>query len=807
MCGDKSRSKPYRIIGAYDSETTNIADFTGAHAFPILHQIGIIGADIESITCENVERETTITLFRHTFELSAFLDDLADIEQPFVPVICCHNLAFDMWGLADWLNSRTVRVLAKSKRKPITFTVLDDLGNPRLVLWDTLIFSGQPLAQMGNDCGYPKAVGDWDYNLIRTPQTPLTDEEIRYATHDIYALLAWLGYWCRRNPDIAPQKLALNVTTKTGVVRERRRVLFDQKRGQGSKYNIGRFWMFLNRTEAPKTDDELYTMHACTRGGFTFTACKFAGRAFDGDLIAGYDAVSMHPAQMASHRYPSQFHEAGLESLRIMFEIVLDTPLDWVLERWASPFSVAFNACFRFTNLRLKRGTLFEEYGIAPLASARFTAIYPENEDNGNGDIFRTDLYSRGYQDSAVNPVFAFGKLMSADCVTLYISELAAWELSRCYEWDSVEPLGGYCTSKFIRPSDMAIASVCTFYRAKNEFKRAMGEYAETGTITNDDILRTLGIADTVILGMKHGTMTEHEIKQYYQLTKSNLNALFGIEASNEYRQPTELCASGIEYTGAPGIQNAPKNPKAWYQFGQRVVGWSRIAQIVAMELVHPYVKGIVCGDTDSIKVWAERDDLPRIDSELQKLARAIDKGKANAMLRFKSRYPSDYDALERIGHYECEFVTSRFCAGWNKAYIMDDSGRLKTTLAGVPAYRGLDGLISNLLESGKTFAEICGLVFGGNTTLSHDLTRLNARSAPEWGESYVGRVTDYLGNESFVAEPAAMALYPMEKTINDLRTAENRANIPYIVSNNGLTDNRHKILMPEGVIYIDEIL
>ena len=242
------RNKPfYRIIGAYDSETTNYTENGVVSAFPILHQLGILdGTPVAEITAENVEDHTDIELYRHSFELYERLDAILEARSDFVPVICCHNLAFDMYGLSQWLNRHDVRVLAKSARKPISFTVMNEAGNPGLVIWDTLIFTQQSLERMGNDCGYSKGVGEWDYSLIRTPETPLTLAEVDYSKRDIYTLLAYLGWWIRRNPDIEPSKLALNVVTKTGVVRERRKVRYQNTRGIGRKQNIGRYWLYQN---------------------------------------------------------------------------------------------------------------------------------------------------------------------------------------------------------------------------------------------------------------------------------------------------------------------------------------------------------------------------------------------------------------------------------------------------------------------------------------------------------------------------------------------------------------------------------
>ena len=98
--------KPYRIIGAYDSETTNYDDNGNIIAFPILHQLGLLdGSPLETITPENVEQHVHIELFRHSHELYERLDQMVNAVSDYVPVILCHNLAFDMYGLSSWLIS------------------------------------------------------------------------------------------------------------------------------------------------------------------------------------------------------------------------------------------------------------------------------------------------------------------------------------------------------------------------------------------------------------------------------------------------------------------------------------------------------------------------------------------------------------------------------------------------------------------------------------------------------------------------------------------------------------------------------
>lgn len=824
----KRQEKPrYRIIGAYDSETTNYDDHGIIKAFPILHQLGLLdGTPIGDITPENVEECTQIELYRHTLDFYARLDEIVDTCADYVPVICCHNLSFDMYGLAQWLNSHEVRVLAKSARKPITFSVMRSDGSIGLVIWDTLIFTQLSLERMGKDCGYLKAVGYWNYDLVRTPETMLTDEEIEYARKDIYTLLAYMGYWIRHNPDILPDKLGLNVVTKTGVVRERRKVRFLNFKGKGKRYNIGQFWYYQNKKELPKSDDELFTMQAAMRGGFTFCASSAASVVYDlactGKHVFAFDATSQHPAQIVSHRVPENFRKTTGNVLTLAFELVQLIDVKRVLDKWQNPFNVAFYGLFEFVNLRPKENSIFAKYGIFPLASARYKPIeFVDDDDNGDRLAHEENRRLAGYNDSVVNPICEFGKLVSADLARLYITELTAWEICQCYDFDSVHGISGYITGQFTRPSDMCIVSVMQFYKAKNEFKHSRHCFYDGKAVDNAEELEQLGVSKSIVDSLRDGTISENDIENTYLSLKADLNALFGIEASNEFRRDTVIGANGIEFVGDFGLSNAPDNPKAWYQFGTRIVGWSRIAQICVMQLVSPFVEQIINGDTDSIKVLAKDENLIYIIDALDYLANAIDKAKKDVCSRVEYSYTKFYDSLIGIGHYVLEFESDSFCASWNKAYCTHDvderdgKRHYHFTLAGIPTakriyengvFPGIDGYCDNLSADGWSFADVCNVFLGYNVTFANDVIRLNGRKFPQWGENFFSQVTDYLGNTSLVCEPAALALYPMSKTINDTANEENKANSLIAKANNPDVNTDDLLVYENGIVSLLEV-
>ena len=519
-------SREYRVIGAFDTETTNIGSTCeGYNAFPILYQLGLFDCGIEDITPDNCAELVNVSLYRHAHELYENMDALLEPSE-YVKVVLVHNLGFDMYSLAPWINEHPNRVLAKTARKPITITILDDDENPVLVFLDTLGLFMKGLGRMGEECGMQKATGDWDYMKVRTPDTPLTDAEVNYAKRDIYTLLCYVSYFLSKNPDISPGDIGCHIVTKTGIVRHKRMKHLGPLHGEGLRRTVNQLWNYHNRMQVPKTDSELFTMHTCTRGGFTFCARNNASKVFSADkdmTIMAYDATSQHPAQMASHVYPVDFQPASTGLLAECFKQVQKTDVPWVLNHWARPFTCAFNACFSFENLRPKAGTLYDEQGIFPLTSARVKApsYDVEDLDNESSSAFELASFMSGYHDVATGSRMLFGKMESASYCELWLTELAAWELCRAYDFDNMEPIGGYVSLNFVKPTDLSLLSVMRFYKAKNALKEVMVGTQPPQTL--DGLY-----PESFVSAMMGGDADEKTQKEYYQLAKADLNALFG---------------------------------------------------------------------------------------------------------------------------------------------------------------------------------------------------------------------------------------------------------------------------------------
>lgn len=111
---------------------------------------------------------------------------LEDFPENMKIRIFVHNLSFE-WNWMDGLTWN--KVFAKSPHKPIKASCAEF---PNIEFLCTLSLENMSLADWGDTLGIPKLVGFLDYNRMRTPFTPLTDEELQYGQRDLEVMYAGL---------------------------------------------------------------------------------------------------------------------------------------------------------------------------------------------------------------------------------------------------------------------------------------------------------------------------------------------------------------------------------------------------------------------------------------------------------------------------------------------------------------------------------------------------------------------------------------------------------------------------------------
>lgn len=740
------KRKPGRIVGALDTESSTLTDCTGHDvSVAILYQLAYTGGDcVSTFDLDAIE----VTTWREQSEIAPNLVKVIrdGIKGGYTPVIAVHNLAYDLRYLMEYLqiaieSEYSVTCCFKSSVKPLNVSIVK--GHKALItFWDTLTFSGMGLARMGGQCGYAKATGKWDYQLMRTPITPLTDDEREYASRDVVALLHWLRFWCDLNPEVPPELLGVQILTKTSVVRYKtRKVSSRLKKPVARKRQLTVYgeYLYVCKAELPADERTYSLMIRSTGAGWAFTAGESAGIAFSNCLK--FDAKSMHPSHMVSHYYPRQFELLNDERKRLyVLSHVGGKSVDEVLSNWVKPFDYAFNARILFKDVRLKRGSVFERDGVALHGQGLFKDYdcqFADLDDESSNREFNA-INADGYANYAVNPFYLFGKLVSADEIVISLSELNFWVHCQVYEWDSLEVLDMSATANFRKAPDHVFVSVAEMLMRKSYVKDLM----RTQDAPRPDWMPEKAYADILENPKSDDSL------YYYDLVKADLNSLYGIFATNEFRQSISYIEqlNTFDYTGERGIENAPSKPKAWYQFGMRVATWSRVQQCIAMILLDRgcVADAFINGDTDSIAFEAVRGcTLKDVSSALSPLHDAI-----GISIRFCAKtLHTRPESFEGLGEYELDCTPELYCAVANKRYAYTDQKGVHVASAGMPV-TSVRAALEYELENGMPFDVATIKALGYEVEYVGELSGTKARNIPGWGQrlEYPALVEDYRG-------------------------------------------------------------
>lgn len=221
-------------IFTYDSETSNYIDKKGdkkPFVFSLmLTVVNPANLNTANILCRRVE-EFKYVLNKITSYLGCVVHKTPMIDKKTgAPVfdingeprydeshdkwidIFIHNLPFDISFLLPKID--TYKVFSSDLHKP--YYVVTSNG---VRFKDTVVLTQKTLDQLGKGLQYfkvRKAVGDFDYDKIRTPETPFTKKEYGYVVDDTLVLAAYI----REEMDNYSGKIVNIPLTQTGKVRD-----------------------------------------------------------------------------------------------------------------------------------------------------------------------------------------------------------------------------------------------------------------------------------------------------------------------------------------------------------------------------------------------------------------------------------------------------------------------------------------------------------------------------------------------------------------------------------------------------------
>ena len=816
------KKQKFVLCSVYDTETCNIGERENTRAYPIL----FIDNDIREVDIYNYtpDKDDTVNFYRYDYQM---LDKINEYIQygliiKKVPIICAYNLMFDLQPLMFSLNAEyDIHANAQSSTNVYTLDLYEkDTENLLLRFWDTYHLEMRGLEAMGETCGLEKAKGSWNYELIRTAETPLTEEELYYAKRDVQVIPMYLKYLLHANEWAKQEDFGVRIITKTSIVRQMTRKEIANLRitkEDGKTLTLGKAFNELCMKELPQCYNQYGLRKASFRGGFTFTSARYCGEIVH-DTVST-DVVSMHHTFICGRLVPQDWKILPTIALRQLFERVINTPLDDVLKYYYKPFNVAFHIRIKFVNVRLRKNTVFYKHGIALESTSKFKREMPvdtSNPESENAIAQDNDVLAHGWYDRYVHAEMALGKVYAADELVLHLNEIEAWCFSRVYEWDSYEVIYGEGTQAFKLPPDYVTLQSNKLFEAKSAVKFILKHYKQ-GTPYTLGISRE--IPDGIKQTLRDGTCNEQFLEAYYINTvKGMFNGIYGTMAQDIYKPDFE-CIGGELRVNRDNITNEknweerqPNSCKVLYTYGMRIVAGSRMHLIIAMELLDklcPTCK-ITGGDTDSIKIACEyKITEDEINAALQPLKEAAKDAIDYCMERLRKTFPLYASTLKNIGAFEIENSGSHYdyhIEYWNKCRI-SVSDTFHITCAGLARPIGQFNIADFLNVFSKKYGIESALkdAFGYNVFVSHEISHVLEHHRPKAYEMIDMDITDYLGNTVHVNTYESISLYNAGRFLGETFKLTNKLNLEYLSReyNRNIRDDARFLQLDDSRAYI----
>lgn len=810
------KRKAYRIAGAYDTETTTIGEGKQSRAFPVL----FICSDLRGVDLYAYDATEPIHLSRYVFDFMNYVADMVawGLDTGCVPVICAYNLMFDLQPVIYELSrSYGIEANAQSSTHVYTLDLMQD-GETVLRFWDTFHLEMRGLAAMGATCGLAKSTGDWDYSLIRTPETPITEREAHYATRDVQVIPAYLKWLLSTNEWLRPEDFAHTVITKTSLVRRQAAQeigpiqVVREVDGRERRVKLSQLYMQTCRAQFPKTYAQYALRKACFRGGFTFTAGAYASQVQT--CVASLDVTSMHHAFINGRYMPVDFKPTDSDVLTRAVAAVSQTPMADVLTSYHNPFGVAFHACVRMRNLRLREDSAFDAYQIALIPEGKFRATGDKAEwgDSESDTEAENAIRQRGFVDACTGALFAFGKLYRAREVRIHVCEIEMWCIAQVYEWDALTVEYGELTQSAVVPPDYVTLQSNLLFERKQAMKHVLHEYTE-GVPFAGDIPQS--IPEGIAADLRAGTAAMQDLTGYYNSTvKGMFNGIYGVQAQ-DLMKPTYICKDGelmVDRSTVATEENytdkIPKSPKSIYTYGLRIVAGSRMHLVCAIALIYSAFgerARVLGGDTDSLKIALDGITTEDVLCALRPLHDSVTRAIARTQTRVRDSYPSIASGLDGIGTFDNEGVNKCHMEIWNKARVYWDGAHCHVTCAGLPRPKGrytIETWLDERVSDPATFAEHAPVALGYNVYVTNEVSHILERNSPHPWDTVDEEVTDYLGNTSRVCTYQSIALYDSGRSLGDTSKRANAENIAYLTYRGVDVDTREREITKEGVIY-----
>ena len=406
-----SNNRVYDIPVSFDTETTNYTTQSGDKVGWLYIWMFRFGDPQQPDSIAVYGRD--LALFTRFLNVLAYKLGLSSLSDKSVWLyVYVHNLGFDFEFIRDRLHISDE--LHANPHDPIF--IRDVRG---FEFRDSKILSGGlSLKKIGQslDNGIVKRVGDLDYNMIRTPDTCLSDVELGYCVGDIDVLASYIQTQIDQFKGI--QNIPL---TNTGRVRKYARDMI-YKSGSYGSYKRYRELM----DDCVLTYDEYNQCQRAFFGGFTHANAHYVGKTLH-DVVS-YDFTSSYPAVMLSERFPMGKPEHLDNITYDEFRTLVNDP----------------NVCLIFD---LQLSDVFIK-------------------DN----VFDCYLSNDPQKTHVLNPVSDNGRIRSCDKLAITCTDIDFKIISQAYTWDKIHVSNVLKWDCDYLPSPM-IGVILDLYNAKTTLK------------------------------------------------------------------------------------------------------------------------------------------------------------------------------------------------------------------------------------------------------------------------------------------------------------------------------------------------
>ena len=508
--------------------------------------------------------------------------------------------------------------------------------------------SGYSLAVLANNLQYhkiKKLVGDLDYTLLRNSVTPLTDIELEYCFNDVLIVTAYISEMIDEYGDI--EKIPL---TQTGKVR--RFVRAECFKNEKYKFMIQKLTI---------DETEYILLKNAFAGGFTH--CNAMYTELKCNDVTSFDFTSSYPTVLIAERFPmSKGKPVKVKSAEM-------------LEKLIQNYAVLVDV--RFTNIKS-------------------TFLY----DN---------IISYSKCRNIKNPLINNGRVVSADTLSITLTDLDYLNIKDFYSWDKIEIGICYIYERDYLPHEI-IETILKLYKDKTELKGVDGKETE------------------------------------YLHSKELLNSIYGMCVTSIVHDVVTFDADGWQTTASKltdelELYNTDKNRFLFYQWGVWCTAYARNNLYTAIkECKSDYIYS----DTDSIKIL-NADRHQRYFERYNKwIINKLEKCLNHYSIPLEYIRPKTIKGVEKpLGVWDYDGHYKHFKTLGAKRYINEkDNGELAITVCGLSKKAGKNYIASQ--NDPFTFFN-CGMYVNRDNTGKMTHTYIDTEIE--------GVLTDYLGNDAYYKE------------------------------------------------------